>query len=369
MNRTRLTVLSGAWLLLACQAPAVHVLEHNESQDDVVVGSASQGLLSGCPEAWWMPTDPPVHGEDRSCTFMFQGRLREYFVHIPPTTGQLGVVLEAHSGGGLAIPPATQIVSGWEQVADTEAIAERPSFYVVWPTGRGPATQWSPLFPDWWTCEYKQPGCPPVAGEANERDFLVAVVNDLKTRTTTVDAKRVYAVGLSSGAAMTHMLACDHSDKFAAVAAIAGGVFALTQEPVYNYDLRPLCNPVRKVPHFYAHAVQDAVVPFSEGEASVAFWRSKLGCSAIPASTNSFESPADNDGLNDPSVCQRFNCQSSSKLEFCTLDASRNLDWFGGHAAWFGDDLEQPSIQPEVSGTPHRLARLAWEFMSQFTLP
>jgi poly(3-hydroxybutyrate) depolymerase len=315
-----------------------------------------------------MAVDPPVHGEDRRCTFTFQGRQREYFVHVPPATGSLGVVLEMHGGGGWAPPPATQIVSGWEQVADTEALNGRPTFYVVWPTGRGPATQSFPFLPDWWTCEYKQAGCPPVAGESNERDFLVAVVNNLKTRTA-VDAKRVYAVGLSSGAAMTHMLACDHSDKFAAVAAMAGGVFSQSQEPVYNYNLRPLCNPARKVPHFYAHAVQDAVVPIWEGQASVAFWMGKLGCSTTPVSTNAFESPADNDGLNDPSVCQRFNCQSSAKLEFCALDASRNLDGFGGHSAWFGDDLEQPSTNPEVSGTPHRLARLAWEFMRQFTLP
>jgi poly(3-hydroxybutyrate) depolymerase len=272
--------------------------------------------------------------------------------------------MEMHGGGGLLVPPTTQVFSGWEQVADTESVDSRQSFYVIWPTGRGPAGS-----ADWWTCEYKQSGCPPVAGEANERDFIVAVLNDFKARVTDLDLKRVYAVGLSSGAAMTHMLACDHSDKFAAVAAWAGGIFSRAQPDArYNYDLRPLCNPPRKVPHFYAHAVQDIVVPIAEGQASVAFWKGKLGCSNAAASTTSHEYDGPGDGY-DPSICSRFNCQAGAKLEFCALDASQNWDWLGGHSIWAADDLETPSIEPEDSNPQQRISRITWNFLKDFTLP
>jgi poly(3-hydroxybutyrate) depolymerase len=358
MMRATIGCWLGASLLVACGAAEDPSVE--EAATDVELGSVEQSL-TGCRLS---PFPRPVNGRDERCTFTFNGATREYYVHIPPppaggvSAGSMAVVMEMHGGGGVAPPPLTQTLSGWEQVADTEALANRQSFYVIWPTGRGPAW-WAP---DWYTCDYNGPSCPPPGG-SNERAFLVAVINDLKARTNTINANRIYATGLSSGAAMAQILACDHADKFAAVAPMAGGIVSQQQSPEYNYDLRPRCNPTRKVPHFYAHAAQDAVVPVIEGVMSRNFWLTKLGCNLTP-SVSSF----DDDRQNDPSVCNTHTCQANTKLQFCVLDASKNPDGFGGHTIWAADDLEAPSIAPEVGGAPHRLARLAWDFMRQFTL-
>jgi poly(3-hydroxybutyrate) depolymerase len=364
-GRTILKYILASYLLMACGS-AEDIDASDPLETPIELASTEQKLLSGCADAPWMIGAPPYHGRDQRCTLTFQGRVREYFVHVPPVERPgMAVVMEMHGGGGPAIAPGTQILSGWEQIADTEALAGRQSFYVVWPTGRGPATVWPFYLPDWWTCDYKTTSCPPPGG-SNERDFLVAVINNVKLRAN-VDANRIYATGLSSGGAMAQILACDHSDKFAAVAPLAAGILSQAQEPVYNYDLRARCNPVRKVPQFYAHATQDTVVPYSEGVTSRGFWLSKLGCSSTVASFVNHEYDL-TDGLNDPSVCNRYNCQANTKFEFCQLDASQNRDGFGGHVIWYGDDLEQPSILPEVGGGPHRLARLAWDFMRQYTL-
>src|SRR5687768_12169753 len=138
MNRMRLAALAAACLGLACSGPADEPLPNGSAEDDVELGSTSQAALSSCA-AVSRPRARP-NTQDVRCTFTYAGRTREYYVHRPPPGGPAtrGVVLEMHGGGGFVFHPITQDNSGWEQVADTEALAGRQSFYVVWPIGRGP---------------------------------------------------------------------------------------------------------------------------------------------------------------------------------------------------------------------------------------
>jgi polyhydroxybutyrate depolymerase len=55
--------------------------------------------------------------------------------------------------------------------------------------------------------------------------YVDAIIDDVSSKYT-VDAKRVYVVGHSNGAFMAHRLACDLSERVAAIAALAGAVWS-----------------------------------------------------------------------------------------------------------------------------------------------
>ncbi len=96
-----------------------------------------------------------------------------------------------------------------------------------------------------------------------------------------VDPKRIYATGFSNGGFMAHRLACDLTDKIAAIASVAGG---------YGSP----CHPSRPISVLEMHGTDDQVVPMLGGDFGryakfpasmtlMAQWASLDGCSPTPA--------------------------------------------------------------------------------------
>lgn len=301
---------------------------------------------------------------------------RDYDLHIPNQHENLSpvpLVMEMHAGGGAAAPPASELISGWREVSDTSA----QPFIVAWPVGSHEGD--GPPGEEWQTCNYQTTTSPqgcPAPGYPDDRRFLIEalkkIVEDLG-----IDTSRIYATGLSSGAAMVHTLACGYADYFAAVAPMATGM-KVEQQPRArdNFDLTVGCAPARAVPIFYVHSPHDPIASFAEGAASVAFWRAKHGCSSVAtesyASDVDFADPTDQGypASYDRTVCRTTLCgpQSSpaaSAVAFCEVDGSSDLLNAGGHAVWLGDDFFFPIVQPRAP----RLAQWAWDWMRAFALP
>ncbi|MFO0609349.1 MAG: PHB depolymerase family esterase [Polyangiales bacterium] len=130
-----------------------------------------------------------------------------------------------------------------------------------------------------------------------------------------VDPSRVFATGLSNGGFLSHRLACELSDRIAAVAPVAGVVGV------------PTCTPARAVPVFQFHGTLDTLVPYQGGGltgfASVADtmrgWAARDGCGAT--STEFLRR-----GL---VHCDRWGgCRDGAEVQLCTVDG-------GGHT-WPG---------------------------------
>ncbi|MBP9084841.1 MAG: hypothetical protein KBG15_01940 [Kofleriaceae bacterium] len=93
-----------------------------------------------------------------------------------------------------------------------------------------------------------------------------------------IDPKQVFVIGHSNGAFMAYRMACDHADKIAAIAGLAG---AATSVPAQ-------CKPSQPVSILHMHGTADTVVPYAGGGAlsapgavaSVSYWASKNGCSS-----------------------------------------------------------------------------------------
>lgn len=105
-----------------------------------------------------------------------------------------------------------------------------------------------------------------------------------------VDPKRVYAAGFSNGGFLSHRLACEMSDVFAAIAPVSG---------VFGMDPAK-CTPARPVPVLHFHGTADPIVPYNGGTPivpidlgpilafrsvadSLQIWRTKNGCLGGPS--------------------------------------------------------------------------------------
>lgn len=90
--------------------------------------------------------------------------------------------------------------------------------------------------------------------------YIRTLIADVKTRIA-VDPKRIFATGISNGGAMSHRLACQASDIFAAIAPVGGGMQLTVAEP---------CAPTRPVSVLHIHGTADTCWNYDGGIPSCA---------------------------------------------------------------------------------------------------
>ncbi len=265
-------------------------------------------------------------------TLAMDGGTRTYYVHVP--SGAMGpgpapLVLAFH-GGGMTVYGDGGL--GFELFAHVRAKSDSSGFVLIEPEGTA-ALGGQPGTLD----VFNAGNCCELAEQKNANvddvGFVSAII-DAIGKETCIDPKRVFATGLSNGAMLSHRLACQLSDKIAAIAAVSGGMG--------NRDLDTLpapttlfqCNPDRPVPILHIHGTQDACYPFDGGwgplslltfEAvplTIANWVTRNGCDA-GAPTRVFENGA--------ASCYLYGCPKNAEVELCTIDG-------GGHYWPGGDD-------------------------------
>jgi poly(3-hydroxybutyrate) depolymerase len=193
-------------------------------------------------------------------TITVDGVEREYILDVPETLepGTPAALLfdfhgVGHSGAGV------WDVSGFKQ------LAPRERFITVYPTGlpvsftRGDRT-------------FSGPGWEIRALTPN-RDvaFTLAMLERIAT-TYCIDQARVFATGFSNGGFFSHVLACTHPERFAAVAPVSGGWLASWS-----------CAPSRPVPVLIHHGRRDGVIDVGEARRAFDAWLAIDGCAAPPA--------------------------------------------------------------------------------------
>jgi polyhydroxybutyrate depolymerase len=172
-------------------------------------------------------------------TLQSGGRERCYHLYIPPgydPAQPAPVVLSLH--GFVLNPDMQAAISRWHKLADQEG------FLVVYPQGTSYPRRWN-AGPTWG------------ADEVDDVQFFRDILDDLSALTS-VDHLRVYVNGFSNGGGMAVRIACDASDKVAAVGSVAGAVVDMSA-----------CNPSRSVPVMAFHGTADWIVPYEGGIMSV----------------------------------------------------------------------------------------------------
>jgi polyhydroxybutyrate depolymerase len=169
--------------------------------------------------------------------FDFGGTTRSYVLHVPASLDGTPVplLIELHGGGGSG--------DNIDRLTGFFAIADREGFVVAAPSGIGKA----------WNDGREEKGG--ATGNADDVGFLSAMIDRIEGRAS-IDPTRVYATGISNGAIMSGRLACQLSNRIAAVAQVAG-----TAAVTVAAD----CNPGRPVPILEIHGTADPLVPYGGG--------------------------------------------------------------------------------------------------------
>jgi polyhydroxybutyrate depolymerase len=236
------------------------------------------------------------------------GYARDSLLHVPasydPTQGTM-LVINYHGYTSNAV----------EQVAlsDMNPVADARNFIVAYPDGLGGGWNAGTC------CTETQP--PNVDDVQFTKDLLALLGSQY-----CLDPSRIYATGFSNGGFMSHELACEMSDTFAAVAPVSG---VLGIDP-------SACTPPRAVPVQDFHGTADPVVPYDGGPAlkllppivfrsvpsTMDIWRSVDGCLGAPVVTYQ----------NGTATCTRWSdCNGGADVELCTL-VGEGHQWPGGIA-------------------------------------
>jgi polyhydroxybutyrate depolymerase len=167
-------------------------------------------------------------------SFQSDGVNRTYFVHTPPVWEpgtSLPLVIALHG-----VPSTGQQMRAFTGL---DAFADQYDFVVAYPNS---------VFTDW------AMGCDCTRAEfegVSDVRFIQRLIGELRIQLG-IDPKRVFAVGYSQGALMTHKLACDIPGQLAGTASVAATMLA----PVAQ-----TCSPGTPVPSLFFHGTEDQVFP------------------------------------------------------------------------------------------------------------
>ena len=112
----------------------------------------------------------------------------------------------------------------------------------------------------------------------DDLDFVETIIGLIKDKIQ-IDETRIYSSGMSNGGYMGYHLACNLSNKFAAIASVTG---SMTND-TYND-----CNPTHPTPILQIHGLLDFVVPYDGNSGSksipdvIDFWVNYNSCSSDP---------------------------------------------------------------------------------------
>lgn len=97
--------------------------------------------------------------------------------------------------------------------------------------------------------------------------FISAMLDEI-AKVYPADPSKTYASGISNGAMMSYTLACRASDRFAAIAPVAGAM---------PENLAAACGPARPVPVLIISGTKDKLVHWEGGYVTGPFGKKKLG--------------------------------------------------------------------------------------------
>lgn len=271
------------------------------------------------------------------------GLERDYILHVPPSydgTAPAPLVLNLHGLGSYAEQQA-----GYSELP---AKADDEGFILVTPNGT--VTEF--FTSRHWNFLTGIPESP------DDVAFIDDLLDALEAQLC-IDSSRVFSTGISNGAMMSVRLACDLSDRIAAIAPVSGLYY-----PPWSPDLaiEPGCNPVRPVPVIAFHGTDDPIVPYQGGPLAIVgleFELSGVEDEVLPAW-------AEHNGCSSgPSTQQVTEHVAAISFDGCYAGASVQLYRVeGGGHLWPGaDDLPGDDLNDEISASD-----LLWAFFEEHPL-
>ena len=161
---------------------------------------------------------------------------RTYILHIPSSysgKSPLPLVLDFHPLGGTG--------SGEKSLSGFAALSDSEGFIIAWPNGIDNAWNIGP--------------CCTNSRTVDDLGFAKGMVAAIEG-SACIDPKHVYSTGFSMGGGMSHYLACNAADIFAAVTPSSFDLLVDSEEP---------CSPSRPISELSFRGTADTEVPYNGG--------------------------------------------------------------------------------------------------------
>lgn len=326
-----LLVASGL-LLVACAGSASSSAGTSNSSTSVPSVEVYDPYLHARPAV-----DPAASVRSGSITTA-DGRVRTYRLYVPASaagTDRLPLLVALH--GGLGWGAQFEANSGFD------GLAESNRFIVVYPDGTNARPGDTTLL------TWNGGLCCRPASDAGVDDisFLRLLIDQL-LGSEPVDPQRVFATGHSNGAILAYRMACEMSDRIAAIA-VQSGVIGVP------------CQPARPVSVFHLHGLADSNIPIDGGRGSgpsgVMFPSPREAASSFAALDDCPASPIDQADPTNGDVRSRVwsNCSAGTEVRFVTVA--------GASHAWMGHPTTARSLVGEPYGS-FDASRAIWSFLA-----
>jgi len=260
------------------------------------------------------------------------GMQRDYILYIPAVydgTTNVPLLLNFH---GYTSNANQQLFYG-----DFRPIADTANFIIVHPQGTLDNTGNTHFNVGWG------------GSSVDDVSFTSALLDTLISQYA-IDVDRVYSTGMSNGGYMSFHLACNLSDRIAAVGSVTGAMVSTTLSN---------CNASHTTPVIQIHGTNDVTVPYNGSAWSggipdiLNFWSSYNGCNPTPV----IEAMPDTDPT-DGSTVEKHSYYDNNG---CTT--VRHYKISGGGHTWPGAPIDIGGTNNDIDGSLE-----VWKFVSQFNI-
>ncbi len=238
---------------------------------------------------------------------------RAYSVKVPKRYegGPIPLVVALHPLGG----SGTAFVDAW----GLDALADAKTFLLVAPDGTASRNE------RFWNaadgcCDFTKTGVNDVA--------YVSKILDEVTAKYQVDPKRIYLVGFSNGGFMAHRMACEASERIAAIVSLAGA----------GWKDASRCKTSSPVAVLEAHSTADDIVRYGGGgpirwgggvypgaAETVAGWAKRNGCTGALVSTGETGHFIASLPPNETHLARYAGCPAGGDVELWTIDGAPHV--------------------------------------------
>ena len=261
------------------------------------------------------------------------GIQRDYILYIPELydgSSAVPLVLNFHGYGSNA--NEQMFYGDFRDIADTEG------FLLVHPEGT------TFIGNQFWNV-----GFPGISSTIDDVGFTEALIDELATLYT-IDLDRVYATGMSNGGFMSFLLACQLSEKIAAVASVTG---SMTQDTFND------CNAQLPTPVLQIHGTEDDVVLYNGNTLSIpiadviSYWVDYNNCETTPTTTT----------LPDLDVSDGSTVEHSVYEDGDNGITTEHMKVIGGGHTWPGSILNTSGTNQDIDASME-----IWLFFSRYDI-
>ena len=287
---------------------------------------------------------PATGAKTESQLVTSDGRTRHYRMFVPSnlSTGQVPLLIALHGGLGTS--------GQFEENSGFDNLAESNGFIVVYPDGIGNQPDGTGF--QTWNGGYC---CGPAQTQNVDDVAFISSLIDTLVAQLPIDPKRVFIAGHSNGGILAYRLACELSEKIAAIGLQAGS------------NVVQGCAPSRAVSVLHIHGSADTNMPISGGRgtglSTTVFVSAQAAIDAMVAANGCSTSYESSKSVTDSNVTAKTWTRSGTNVQvrFVTVATAPH--------AWMGHSAQSEKAASYV-GTPYPnfdSSRAIWSFLASHT--